>query len=77
MRKDDTEHLQNNPKQRMGKWLSESHLDSSMRAEVEVKLIGMSDTNIHCGTCWDVTTATHLHTTHTMYIHVHTCIMYM
>ncbi len=36
------------------------YLNSSMRAEVEIKFIGMSDPHIHCGPSRNVATATNL-----------------
>ncbi len=38
-----------------------THLDAGVRTEIEVELTGVSDTNVHRGASWNVTTATHLH----------------
>ena len=40
--------------------LMHCHLHSSMGAEKEVKLVGVSDSHVHCGPRWNVATATNL-----------------
>ena len=39
-----------------------SHLNSSMAAQVEVKLGRVCDGAVHCSACWDVTALTDLQT---------------
>ena len=44
--------------------LASPYLNTSVGAEVEVKLIWVCYADVHCGPSWDIATATHLQKQH-------------